>query len=79
MFYSNLLQALSNNGANMNSKDYRGNTPAHLASAHGNSFTLHSILRSGIVSETYTYTIYIYILCVCNNNYTLYHLTNMLY
>ena len=44
-------QALANNGANMNSKDCRGNTPAHLASGHGNSFTLHSILRSGIVSK----------------------------
>jgi hypothetical protein len=33
----------------MTSKDVRGSMPAHLAAAHGNSFTLCTILRAGIV------------------------------
>ena len=44
------MQALVNNGVSMSSKDSRGSTPAHLAAAHGNSFTLNTILRAGIVS-----------------------------
>jgi ankyrin repeat domain-containing protein 42 len=39
---------LANNGANLNAKDVRGATPAHMGAAHGNSFTLHSALRSGV-------------------------------
>lgn len=34
----------------MTSKDVRGSQPAHLAAAHGNSFTLCTILRAGVVS-----------------------------
>ena len=45
------LQALINNSANMNARDARGATPSHMAAAHGNSFTLQSILRSGAVSS----------------------------
>ena len=45
-------QALANNGANLNAKDSRGSTPGHLAAGHGNSFTLHSLLRAGIVRLT---------------------------
>lgn len=45
------MQALANNGANLNAKDARDATPAHLAAVHGNSFTLHTILRAGIVSK----------------------------
>ena len=44
------MQALANNSANLNSKDDRGNTPLHLTAAHGHSFTLQTILRSGVVS-----------------------------
>lgn len=44
------LQALATSGASFNCRDQRGNTPAHLATAHGNSYTLASILRGGTVS-----------------------------
>lgn len=33
----------------MNTRDFRGQTPAHLASTHGHSHTLQAILRSGAV------------------------------
>ena len=46
-----VLQALINNGCNMSAKDIRGSTPLHLAAAHGNSFTLHTLLRGGVVSS----------------------------
>ncbi len=56
-----VLQALANNGANLNAKDQRGSTPAHMASSHGNSFTLHSILRNGVVCIQ----IYFYLSFLC--------------
>ena len=45
---------MSNSGANLNAKDQRGSTPAHMAASHGNSFTLHTILRNGVVSNKNT-------------------------
>ena len=33
----------------MNTRDFRGQTPAHLAATHGHSHTLQAILRSGAV------------------------------
>ena len=38
----------------MSARDARGATPAHMAAAHGNSFTLHSILRAGVVGLNIT-------------------------
>lgn len=54
MFF--LYQALATCGASFNTRDQRGNTPAHLAAAHGNSYTLASILRGGTVSRMYDYS-----------------------
>ena len=45
----NVFQGLANNNVNLSAKDHRGSTPGHLAAAHGNSFTLNTILRSGTV------------------------------
>ena len=45
-----VVKALANNGVNMSAKDLRGVTPAHMAAAHGHSFTLHTLLRAGVVS-----------------------------
>ncbi|KAG8453080.1 hypothetical protein GDO86_004770 [Hymenochirus boettgeri] len=42
------MQALIVNGANLSAQDERQCCPAHLAAAHGHSFTLQSILRSGV-------------------------------
>ncbi|OCT64247.1 ankyrin repeat domain 42 L homeolog isoform X2 [Xenopus laevis] len=42
------MQALIVNGADLSAKDDRNCCPAHLAAAHGHSFTLQSILRSGV-------------------------------
>ena len=39
---------MANNGANLSARDARGATPSHMAAGHGNSFTLHSILRAGV-------------------------------
>lgn len=44
------MQALANNGVSMCAEDTRGANPVHMASSHGNSFTLQSILRTGVVS-----------------------------
>ena len=41
------IQALIKNGVNMNVRDHRGQTPAHLAATHGHSHTLQAILRAG--------------------------------
>ncbi|XP_041370162.1 ankyrin repeat domain-containing protein 42-like [Gigantopelta aegis] len=48
VFKFTVIQALANNGVSLAGKDVRGSTPLHLASAHGNSFTLHTILRTGV-------------------------------
>jgi len=45
-----LAKALANNGINLSARDLRGSTPAHMAAAHGHSFTLHTLLRAGVVS-----------------------------
>jgi len=44
------VQALANNGVNLSAQDIRAATPAHMAAAHGHSFTLHTLLRAGVVS-----------------------------
>ncbi|XP_063807410.1 ankyrin repeat domain-containing protein 42 isoform X2 [Pseudophryne corroboree] len=44
--------ALVLGGANLSTKDDRGCCPAHLAAAHGHSFTLQTILRSGTDSSS---------------------------
>ncbi|KAG2456655.1 ANR42 protein, partial [Polypterus senegalus] len=49
---SGSLEALLVNGANLSAKDDRGCTPAHIASAHGHSYTLQTILRSGVDANT---------------------------
>jgi len=45
-----LAKALANNGINLSARDVHGATPAHMAAAHGHSFTLHTLLRTGVVS-----------------------------
>jgi len=45
-----LVKALVNNGVNLSAKDLHGATPAHMAAVHGHSFTLHTLLRAGVVS-----------------------------
>ncbi|MBN3308856.1 ANR42 protein, partial [Amia calva] len=46
------MQALVMNGANLTAQDNRGCTPAHLAAAHGHSYTLQTVLRSGVDSNS---------------------------
>uniref|UniRef100_A0A670ZP65 Uncharacterized protein n=1 Tax=Pseudonaja textilis TaxID=8673 RepID=A0A670ZP65_PSETE len=43
------MQALHLNAVNLGLPDDLGCTPAHLAATHGHSFTLQTILRSGVV------------------------------
>ena len=50
MCWHELVKALANNGINLSARDLRGATPAHMAAAHGHSFTLHTLLRAGMVS-----------------------------
>ena len=45
-------QALLSGNADMSVKDPRGRTPTYLAAAHGNSYTLQSLLRAGAVILT---------------------------
>lgn len=40
-------KALIKNGINVNARDHRGQTPAHLAATHGHSHTLQAIIRGG--------------------------------
>ncbi len=60
-----IVQALATNGISMSGRDQRGNTPAHLAASHGNSYTLGSILRAGTVSMLFEYRNYLFPLQVC--------------
>jgi len=50
-----LVKALANNAINLSARDLRGATPAHMAAAHGHSFTLHTLLRAGVVSVYYSF------------------------
>jgi len=52
------VKALANNGINLSARDLRGATPAHMAAAHGHSFTLHTLLRAGVVSMQILYVNY---------------------
>jgi len=52
------VKALANNGINLSARDLRGATPAHMAAAHGHSFTLHTLLRAGVVSMQILYMNY---------------------
>lgn len=47
------FQALLIKGANAEAQDDGGCTPSHLAAAHGQSYTLQTILRTGAVRDLY--------------------------
>ena len=47
MEYKYFIKALIKNGININARDHRGQTPAHLAATHGHSHTLQAIIRAG--------------------------------
>lgn len=47
------FQALLVKGANAEAQDDGGCTPSHLAAAHGQSYTLQTILRTGVVRDFY--------------------------
>jgi len=44
-----VLQILVEHGAQVDAKDWRGYSPAHLAISHGHSVTLRALIKAGAV------------------------------